>query len=139
MAEKKTYHIINSRTSVEVTQKVHYAYHSAERHLRTLNDKDKRNGKISYDNLDTEDSLGEEMIPDRDAVSVEDAAIALVMNQQLHQALQLLPESERELIYAIYFQELSERKLSKLMGIHYMTIHSRKVKILKKLRRLLEG
>lgn len=139
MAEKKTYHIRSSRTSVEVTQEVHCAYHSVERHFRTLNDKDKRNGKISYDNLDTEDSLGEEMIPDRDAVSVEDAAIALVMRQQLYQALQLLPQQVQELIYAIYFQGLSERTLSQRMGIHYMTVHSRKVRILKKLRRLLEG
>ena len=139
MAEKKIYHIRNSQTSVEVNREVHYAYHSVERHLRTLNDKDKRNGKISYDNLDTEDSLGEEIIPDRDAVSVEDAAIALVMRQQLHKALRLLPESEQELIYAIYFQGLSERKLSQRMGIHYMTIHSRKVKILQKLRKLLES
>ena len=139
MAEKKIYHIKNSKASVEVSQEVYYAYHSVERHIRTLNDRDKRNGKISYDNLDTEDFLGEEMIPDRDAVSVEDAAIARVMQQQLHQALQLLPKPEQELIYAIYFQGLSERKLSQRMGIHYMTIHSRKVKILKKLRKLLEG
>lgn len=138
MAEKKKYHIRSSQTSIEVTQEVHCAYHSVERHLRTLDDKDRRNGKISYDNLDTEDLLGEEMIPDRDAVSVEDAAIALVMHQQLHQALQLLSESEQELIHALYFQELSERKLSQRTGIHYMTIHSRKVKILKKLRKLLE-
>lgn len=139
MAEKKKYRIGIPKASVEVTQEVHYAYHSVERHLRTLNDKDKRNGKTSYDNLDSEDSLGEEMIPDRDAVSVEDAAIALVMRQQLHQALKLLPKPEQELIYAIYFQGLSERKLSQRMGIHYMTIHSRKVKILKKLRMLLGG
>ena len=139
MAEKKKYYIRSSRTSVEVTQEVHCAYHSVERHLRTLDDKDKRNGKISYDNLDTEELLGEDMIPDLDAVSVEDAAIARVMHQQLHQALHLLTKPEQELIYAIYFQGLSERKLSQRMGIHYMTIHSRKVKILEKLRRLLES
>ena len=89
-----------------------------ERHLRTLNDKDKRNGKISYDNLDTAELLGEDMIPDLDAVSVEDAAIARVMHQQLHRALRLLTKPEQELICAIYFQRLSERKLSQRMGIH---------------------
>jgi len=61
------------------------------------------------------------------------------MHQQLHRALRLLPKPEQELIYALYFQGLSERKLSQRMGIHYMTIHSRKVKILEKLRRLLES
>lgn len=139
MAEKKIYRIEIHKESVEVTEAVHNAYYSVDRHLRTLIDKDRRNGKTSYNNLDTDEVLGEDMIPDRDAVSVEDDAIARIMCQQLHQALLRLPKEDRELIDAIYFQRLSERKVSQQMGVHYMTVHSRKVKILAKLRKMLEG
>ncbi len=138
MAEERKYYVRVQGTRVEVTKEVYHAFYSVERHLLTLDEKDQRNGKILYSDLDTEDMLGEEMIPDYDAVSVEDAAIANVLYQQLHQALKLLPESERMLIHAIYFEGFSERKVSKRTGIHYMTIHSRKVSILKKLKELMD-
>ena len=135
MAEERKYYVRVQGTRVEVTEEVYHAFYSVERHLLTLNEKDQRNGKILYSDLDTEDMLGEEMIPDYDAVSVEDAAIANIQCQQLHQAL--LPESERMLIHAVYFEGLSERKVAERTGIHYMTIHSRKVSILKNLKELM--
>lgn len=137
MAEKRKYYVRVQRTRVEVTEEVYHAFYSVERHLLTLDEKDRRNGKTLYSDLDTEDMLGEEMIPDYDVVSVEDAAIANIQHQQLHQALKLLPKSERMLIHAIYFEGLSERKVSERTGIHHMTIHSRKVSILKNLKELM--
>ena len=137
MAEERKYFVPIQGTPVEVTEEVYRAYYGIERHLLTLDEKDRRNGKILYSDLDTDEMLGEEMIPDYDAVSVEDAAIANIQYQQLHQALKLLPESERMLIHAVYFEGLSERKVAERTGIHYMTIHSRKVRILKDLEELM--
>ena len=137
MAEERKYYVRVQGTRVEVTEEVYHAFYSVERHLLTLDEKDQRNGKILYSDLDTEDMLGEEMISDYDAVSVEDAAIANIQYQQLHQALKLLSESERMLIHAVYFEGLSERKVAERTGIHYMTIHSRKVSILKNLKELM--
>lgn len=138
MAGKDTYIIRVQGTLVEVTEDVYRVYYGMERHLLTLNEKDERNGKTLYSDLDTSEMLGEEMIQDCDAASVEDEAIALVLHDQLHRALELLPPAERKLIYAIYFEGLSERQLSKRSGIHYMTIHNRKVKILTKLGKMLK-
>lgn len=57
----------------------------------------------------------------------------------LRAALLHLDPSEMELIRAIFFEGISERQLSKRTGIPPMTIHDRKVKILGKLKNLLEN
>ena len=76
MAEHKKYYINVPGALVEVSEGVYFAYYQEKRRGRTLREKDERNGAVSYDGLDTPELTGQEMIPDRDAVSVEDAAIA---------------------------------------------------------------
>ena len=44
----------------------------------------------------------------------------------------------KELILAIYFDGLTERQLASQTGLHYMTVHSRKIRILQKLKNLLK-
>lgn len=136
MAEKYTVRVQGNL--VEVTEEVYRAYYGIERHLLTLDEKDVRNGKTLYSDLDTDEMLGEEMLPDTDAVSVEDAAIARIRRKRLRSALALLSASERRLIYDIYFRDLSERQVSERTGDHHMTVHNRKVKILEKLARLMK-
>jgi len=139
MAEKDRYIVRVQGNLVEVSEEVYRAYYGIERHLLTLNEKDERNGKTLYSDLDTAETLREEMIPDLDALSVEDAAIAHILCNQLHHALKLLPLEEKKLIDAIYFEGLSERQLSERIGVHYMTLHNRKVRILKKLNQMLNS
>lgn len=136
MAEK--YIIRVQGELVEVTEEVYRAYYGIERHLLTLDKKDERNGKTLYSNLDTKETLGEEMIPDIDAISVEDAAISRILHEQLRQALTLLTPAEQKLIKQIYFQNRSERQVPKESGVPYMTVHNRKVRILKKLFNMLK-
>ena len=57
---------------------------------------------------------------------------------RLHSAIKLLEQSERELILAIYFEGLTERQLARRADLHHMTIHSRKIRILQKLKNLLK-
>ena len=42
------------------------------------------------------------------------------------------------MILAIYFEGLTERQLACRAGLHHMTIHSRKIRILQKLKNLLK-
>lgn len=118
MAEEKKYYIRIPEALVEVTEEVYRAYHQEDRHGRTMEEKDQRNGLASYDELDTVELTGQEMIPDREAVSVEDAAIANIFRDKLRRCLALLSDSDRQLISALYFDGLSERKLSQKTGIH---------------------
>lgn len=137
MAEEKKYYIRVPEALVEVPKDIYLAYYQEKRHGRTLNEKDQRNGQMSYDEWDTAEMTGQDMIPDRDAVSVEDAAITNVLSDKLHRCLELLSDSDRQLIFALYFEGLSERQLSVRTGTHHMTIHSRKTAILRALKKMM--
>lgn len=138
MAEKKEYFIKIENQQIQVSETVYRTYYGLQRRDKTLEEKDQRNGRMLYSNLDTSETLGEEMIPDMSAAAVEDMVIAKLMSERLHRCINLLPKGEQELIHAIYFEQLSERKLSKKTGVHYMTLHDRKIRIIRKLRKMME-
>lgn len=68
---------------------------------------------------------------------VEDAAVKAVMLEKMWTCLDLLTQEEQNLITELYFKDKSERQLSKETGIPHMTIHNRKIKILGKLKKLI--
>ena len=70
--------------------------------------------------------------------SVEDSAIKAVMVEKMPNCLKLLTKEEQKLIIKLFFKGMSERQLSAETGIHSMTIHNRKIKILGKLKKLME-
>ena len=139
MAEQKKYYIHVPGALVEVAEDIYFAYYQEKRRGRTLREKDERNGAISYDGLDTPELSGQEMIPDRDAVSVEDAAIANILRGELRRCLALLDEPDRQLIHALYFEGLSEREYAKRVGVPQRTINDRRHRALRKLKKLLEN
>ena len=139
MAEQKKYYIHVPGALVEVSEDIYFAYYQEKRRGRTLREKDERNGAISYDGLDTPELSGQEMIPDRDAVSVEDAAIANILRGELRRCLALLDEPDRQLIHALYFEGLSEREYAKRVGVPQRTINDRIHRALRKLKKLLEN
>ena len=122
MAENKKYIIMVSGKLVEVSREVYCEYHRMDRHDRYLEERDQSHGKTLYSNLDTAEMLGEEMLPDQNAVSTEDAAIARILHEKLHRCLNMLPEGDRELLQAVYFDEMSLRQLSEQIHIPVMTL-----------------
>ena len=62
-------------------------------------------------------------------------AIAHILQERLHQCLELLPPQDRELIHALYFEELSERQLAKRTGIPQRTINDRKRRVIAQLKK----
>ncbi len=69
---------------------------------------------------------------------VEDAAVKAVMIEKMLTCLKLLSKEEQELIIKLFFKGMSERQLSAETGIHSMTIHNRKIKILGRLKKLMK-
>lgn len=51
MAEERKYRIRVDGILVDVSKEVYHAYYSIERHTRTLDEKDTRNGKVLYSDL----------------------------------------------------------------------------------------
>ena len=137
MAEKKKYYIKLQGELIEVSKEVYLAYYRMERSARVVVEKDQRNGTVLFSDLDTQEFLTAEMFQDQDAVPVEEIVIGSVMKEKLRQCLQTLPQQEHDMIYALYFEGLSERQLSDRTGVHFMTIHARKVRTLQKLKKLM--
>ncbi|OCN01997.1 RNA polymerase subunit sigma-24 [Clostridium sp. W14A] len=89
--------------------------------------------EVSYDML-----LEENRQFQMESESVEDQAVTAVMVERMMACIRTLPLEERSLIRELFFGNKSERQLSAETGIPQMTLHYRKRKILKKLRKLLE-
>ena len=133
------YYITIDREKVFVSEEVYKTYRQMKRQERTQAEKDTRNGLISYDVFTTETIPGEDLLCDPLQVSVEDTALSAVMCCKLYMCLDKLSPEERELINRIYFMGYSLRQLSSETGVPYMTIQHRKVKILAKLKKLMES
>lgn len=73
-----------------------------------------------------------------EAESVEETVLRKLQYEQLHKALSLLPDDERELIDRLFFQGQTEREAAEYMGIYRNAVHKRKNRILKKLKKFFE-
>ena len=74
-----------------------------------------------------------------DAEGVEDAAVNAVMIEKMLVCLKLLTPEAQNLITDLFFKGKSERQLSRETGIPRMTLHGRKVKILNRLKKLMDN
>ena len=138
MAEKKEYIIKVQGTLVEVTEEVYLAYFRMDRQARGVDEKDRYNNTARYNALDTNEILGVESFNDADAVSVEDAVIARMMAEKLHDCLISLPEAERKFIFQRYWEGRSQVELAAKYGTSQQVLSYREKQILAKLRKLLE-
>ncbi len=70
--------------------------------------------------------------------SVEEAVLRKLLYAQLHKALSLLPDDERDLIDRLFFRDQTVREVAVSMGIYPNAVHKRKNRILKKLKNFFE-
>lgn len=138
MAERKKIYIAGMKQCVEVSDGLYKAYNRFENYEKYLRKKDKRGGKTLYCNLDRQGSLGEELLQDKGQPSVEELVEQKMLIESLRTCLAALAEEEQDLIRALFYEGLTERELSLRTGVHNMTIHNRKVRILKKLRKMMK-
>lgn len=103
------------------------------KYIRNL---DKKYRLQFYSELDCEAGTGQELLAD-EAVDTEQQAMINIQIEQLWIALQQLNDEEMGLIEGLFFQELSERELSRLCNLPQSTIHYRKQAVLKKLKKLM--
>lgn len=138
MAEKKGYRIKVQGQLVPVTEEVYLTYYRMKRRELYLEEKDSAHGVFYYSALDTEETNGEDAIPDLTSPRVEDMVMDKLIAEKLHQCLSQLTKEEHELIFTLFFQNKSEHQLAAETGIPRMTLHDRKIKILRTLKKLME-
>jgi RNA polymerase sigma factor (sigma-70 family) len=123
---------------ISVSEDVYYTFYRFKRYELNLEEKDSRNQKVLFSNLDTEKMTGEEMIPDENMEPVEDEAIRNIMIEKLKQAIVGLRPAEREILDLIYFQGFSERQAGALLKINQSVVNKKKMRALKKMRFFME-
>ena len=70
--------------------------------------------------------------------SVEETVLRRLQYAQLHKAISLLPDDERELIDRLFFQDQTVGEVAMDMGIYPNAVHKRKNRILGKLKKFFE-
>lgn len=148
MAKKEKYYIGISGQSFEVSREVYEVYYKGQRKekyfmedlKREQKRKNPKTGEImvipsredSYERL-----LEAEKQFVSDTESVEELVMRGIILERLDYAMKKLTKEKLAIIYALFYQEISELELAKQLGIPRTTLQSRKYKILEKLKKLL--
>lgn len=128
---------------IECTKEQYKGFEEERKHHLYLKNQEDEKGfeKITLNFIvhlsDDEEELLE-MIPDAN-VNIEESIETRKLLDNLSKALNSLSEDDFELIDCLFLQEtpLTERMYAEKKGVHHMTIHNRKVSILKKLKKFL--
>lgn len=73
-----------------------------------------------------------------ETASAEEQALKNIQTQQLHKALLLLSDDERDLIERLFFQEQTEREIAAVYGLSQNAVNKRRKRVLDKLRELIK-
>ena len=138
MADKQKYFIRLHGKENEVSEDVYYAYYRMERQERWQEEKKQEHDVLSYDAMDNGETVGAEAIRDLEAPSMEELAIARELSERLRLIVAALPKAERELIQAIYFEEIPASDYAKQIGLTHRGVNKQREKILSKLKMLLD-
>ena len=138
MADKEKYMIKIQGNLIEVSEDVYYAYFRMERQERWQEEKKVEHNVLSYDALDDPETLGIDNIMDVTAPTLEEVAEAHELRDRVRHAVALLPRAERDIIRAIYYEELTERDVAESEGVSQNKIFKQRQKALAKLRLLLD-
>ncbi len=131
---KSKYFIYVSKRLLEVSQDdyiKHYREIERNKYLKKL---DIEHGLISMDDMDNGQTVGCETSEDIAASVDRDC-----LKRKLFDCLSILTEDERELIDAIFFYGMTEREYAAQKGVYHNAIHKKKIRILKKLKKLMEN
>ena len=138
MADREKYAIKIQGKLIEVTPDVYYAYFRMERQERWQEEKKQEHDVVSYDAMDNGETVGAEAIRDLEAPSMEELAIARELSERLRHIVAALPKAERELIQAIYFEDIPVSDYAKRIGLTHRGVNKQRKKILSKLKMLLD-
>lgn len=135
---------------IEVTEEVYAAYMKGDRKMRYFENDLKterfllgENGQLRQIIPSWEDSLDRLMDDNAEQFadqheSVEETVFRKLSVEALHLALKQLSASEYALIAAIFFDGKTEREYAEELGVYRNAVHKRKMRILEKLKKLME-
>ena len=123
---------------MEVTENVYHEFYQEEERQKYLARQSEQNGDISYDMLTTEEFIGEDILADQ-TLSVIDFVGNKLMKEEVNNAVSQLDSAEQELLWLIYFEEMTERAVAMRLGISQVAVNKKKKKVLQKIKKNLEN
>lgn len=132
-AYRNKHFIYVSKRLMEVSHDDYVRHYKELERIRYLKKMDIENGLISMESMDDADSdytSSSDYVPERVEIAI--------MMKKLSDCLLMLTDDELELIKAIFFDGLSEREYALRKGVYNNAVHKKKVRILKKLKDLME-
>lgn len=133
---ERKYTLVVKKKRITVTEQVYKAYYHCrdrEKYLNVLAEKN----NISLE-VCNEKGIQVEYAFAYAEESIEDRIVKREMIAKMLQCLKLLSENEKWLLDALYFKEKSEYQIAAQLGITQQAVHKRKIKILDKLKKLIE-
>ena len=122
---------------MEVSLKDYIAFYRARRRQKYLAEAAAERGDVSYDALTTDEFNGEDVLVDHS----EDIAEALTWQftlDKLRLIISILPEDEKELIKAHFYENKTQTEIAEQLGISQQAVSKRIAKICAKIKNLIE-
>jgi DNA-directed RNA polymerase specialized sigma24 family protein len=121
---------------ISVSEEVYITYYKMARRERYLTEVSLKKD-LSYNQLmDKEYPIEAKMIEPQKRI--EDEVIEKIMIDKMTRAIKNLTDNERIIINELFFDGKSERELANLMKIPRTTLHSKKIKIISKLKNFIQ-
>lgn len=135
---KKNYYLFVGDKKIDVSEKIYKEYWQETNRENYLKRLDRKN-KLSYFSefvTEEKDRTIEERFADK-SIGIEKLVAVKMQIAALHEALNKLNPEEREIIQALFFEEIPQRDLAKKLNISQGAVFRRKEKTLKKLKEFL--
>lgn len=124
----------------EVSREVYQAYYQGKRKEKYIYEQDQAHENHILDISGMEELEGESGCCLASAQpSIDDLLLEQELHNHLHQCLQMLPSTDRELIQAIYFSGETESSYAKMIGLTQPGVSKRHKKILAKLKKFMNN
>lgn len=123
---------------MEVSEKEYIGFYRNKRRQKYLDEQRRDNGDVSYDGLNSDEFNGEEIL----IAELPDVCDTLVHQQlldKLRKTVDALPEDEKALIVAHFYDEVPQTELAERYGVSQQAISKKIAKIRAKLKKLLEN
>lgn len=130
----KRYFIYVNNYLMEVTYENYKSYHKLNEHEKYVVKRDKKKGVVLVPEIPEFFKLKSDI----DLSGGIDQEEIQEHKKKVLEALDLIDNKDQEIIRAIYFEGLTERKLAQRLCISQPAVHKKKVRILKKLKLLIE-
>jgi len=133
--EKESYYIYCDGRWVECTEEVYRVYYQGKRSAKYQEEKDKKNGKVTFSEIEAERKLNMVDTLADDSIDIERQVSSDLLMQTLKR---VFTEKEYEIIEGLYIQGRSLHDLAAELGINVNAVRKRRDRLYPKLKKFLE-